>query len=80
MVKSWNDYFPSDNWRCLGQSRGTSPPVSREKNELQVKMENETATTGIELDKFELNGTVREAEQAEVGWSPVVTKKQAKLQ
>lgn len=43
-------------------------------NEIQVKMENETAVAGIELNKFELNSTAKEAEQAEVGWSPVVAK------
>jgi dextranase len=43
-------------------------------NEIQLKMENETTERGIEVDKFELNNIVREAEQAESGWSPVLPK------
>lgn len=44
------------------------------KNEIQVKMEKESAETGIELDKFKLGNEVKESEQAQIGWSPVVVK------
>lgn len=43
-------------------------------NDIQFKMESETANIGIEVDKFELNDTVKEAEQAELGWNPVISK------
>ncbi|WP_299092444.1 glycoside hydrolase family 66 protein [uncultured Metabacillus sp.] len=43
-------------------------------NEIQLKMEDQTDETGIEIDKFEINNTFIEAEQAELGWSPVIAK------
>ncbi|MDM5196543.1 glycoside hydrolase family 66 protein [Fictibacillus enclensis] len=43
-------------------------------NEVQMKMEDQTSETGIEVDKFEINNTVIEGEQAEIGWSPVIAK------
>lgn len=43
-------------------------------NEIQLKMENPTAETAIEVDKFEVSTSVIEAEGAEIGWSPVVKK------
>ncbi|MBT2755838.1 carbohydrate-binding protein [Mesobacillus foraminis] len=44
------------------------------KNEIQVKMEKESVETGIEMDKFELGNEVKESEQAQIGWNPVVVK------
>ncbi|PTX61322.1 dextranase [Melghirimyces profundicolus] len=43
-------------------------------NEIQLKMEDETTETGIEVNQFELLDTVKEAEEAETGWSPVIPK------
>ncbi|MBT2696566.1 carbohydrate-binding protein [Bacillus sp. ISL-40] len=41
-------------------------------NEIQLKMEGQTAETGIEVDNFEVNNRVIEAEQANLGWNPFV--------
>lgn len=43
-------------------------------NDIQLKMEDPTTEKGIEVDKFEINSTIIEAEQAEIGWSPVIAK------
>ncbi|WP_052737975.1 glycoside hydrolase family 66 protein [Bacillus sp. SA1-12] len=43
-------------------------------NEIQFKMEDPSTEQGIEVDRLLLNHTTFEAEQAEIGWSPVIAK------
>jgi dextranase len=59
-----------DNWNTIE----TEIFLYKGANEIQLKMEDQTTETGIEVDKIELNHTVIEAEQADIGWSPVIAK------
>ncbi|MGD6805149.1 glycoside hydrolase family 66 protein [Rossellomorea aquimaris] len=43
-------------------------------SDVMVKMEEETAAAAIMVDQFKVESAVIEAEQAEIGWSPVVAK------
>ncbi|MFS0637867.1 glycoside hydrolase family 66 protein [Mesobacillus foraminis] len=48
--------------------------LNKGENEIKLKMDEQTAETGIEVDKIEVNNAVLEAEKAGIGWSPVVAK------
>lgn len=46
----------------------------KEMNTIQLKMEDETTDSGIEVEKFEINNKTVDTEKMELGWSPVRAK------